>query len=199
MKKMELNRYNDISEHWLEYKEAMRNYILKIVKDVDTANHLSHEVLMKVYSSCCSGRDIKNIRSWLFQISYNTCMDYFKKENKTGEIKGDYKDHQEDLIYKEAGEFIEPLISLLPDKYGKPLTLSDIQGLKQQEVADMIGLSLTATKSRIQRARQMLKDQIMECCHIEVDRSGNLTAFNIKGTCRPLQEHVKNENNSASF
>lgn len=199
MKRMELNRYNDISDQWLEYKDALRNYILKIVKDPETANHLSHEVLMKVYSSCCSGREIKNIRSWLFQISYNTCMDHFKKEKKTSEIKDDYKDYEEDLIYKEAGEFIEPLIHLLPEKYGNPLALSDIQGLKQQEVADMLGLSLTATKSRIQRARQMLKNQIMECCHVEVDNSGNLTAFTIKGTCRTLQKHVKNENNSASF
>lgn len=196
---MELNKYKDISEHWLEYKDALRNYILKIVKDPDTANSLSHEVLMKVYSSCCSGRDIKNIRSWLFQISYNTCMDHFKKEQKQTELKGEYKDHEEDLIYKEAGELIEPLITLLPDKYGKALALSDIQGLKQQEVADMMGLSLTAAKSRIQRARQMLKEQIVECCHVEVDKNGNLTAFNVKGSCTPLQEHIKNEDDAASF
>lgn len=189
---MQLNKYKDISDHWIEYKDGLRNYILKIVKDPDTANGLAHEVLMKVYSSCCSGREIGNLRSWLFQIAYNTCMDYFKKENRKSALTGDIKETEDELIYKEAGEFVEPLISLLPEKYGKPLALSDLQGLRQQEVADLLGLSLTATKTRIQRARQMLKEQIMECVRVEVDRKGNLTAFNIKGSCEALRNHHKN-------
>ena len=196
---MKLNKYTDISEEWLKYKDALRNYILKIVKHPETANSLSHEVLLKVYSSCCSGRDIKNIKSWLFQISYNTCMDYFKKEAKTTELKEGFKVQEENLVYKEAGELIEPLINLLPAKYAKALSLSDIQGFKQQEVADAMGLSLTATKSRIQRARQMLKEQIIECCHVEVDQKGNLTAFNVKGSCASLKKYIEDLNNCASF
>ncbi len=197
MKKLE--SYNQISSVWLEYKDALRNYIFKIVKEEDTANHLAHEVLMKVYSSCCSGREIKNIRSWLFQIAYNTCMDHFKKEKKTTQIKFEPEKEEDSLLYKNAVEFIEPLIRLLPEKYARPLILSDLEGRKQQEVAEILGLSLTATKSRIQRARVLLKDQITECVHIEVDKSGNLTAFNVKGTCAPLQDHSKKCNNSASF
>ncbi|MFD1094829.1 sigma-70 family RNA polymerase sigma factor [Salegentibacter chungangensis] len=198
-KERQLNKYKDISEVWLDYKDALRNYIFKFVKDEDTANGLSHEVLMKVYSSCCSGRGIRNVRSWLFQIAYNTCMDYFKKRKKTTEMPKDIRQEDEDLLYKEAGEFIAPLIGLLPEKYRRPLEMSDIKGLKQQEVADALGLTLTATKSRIQRGRKMLKEKITDCFHIEVDRNGNLTAFNIKGTCPPLQEHVKNLENPASF
>ncbi len=186
-----LTTYKDISEVWLEYKDALRNYILKIIKDEDTANGLSHEVLMKVYSSCCSGRNIQNVRSWLFQIAYNTCMDYFRRQSKKTDIKTEIHATEEDLIYKEAGEFIEPLIKLLPEKYAQPLEMSDLKGMKQQEVADKLGLSLTATKSRIQRARNLLKEQITECIHVEVDKKGNLMAFNVKGSCPPLQEHVK--------
>ncbi|MCG9971962.1 sigma-70 family RNA polymerase sigma factor [Christiangramia crocea] len=188
---MELNKYKDISEQWLEYKDALNNYILKITKDPDVANSLSHEVLMKVYSSCCSGREIRNIRSWLFQIAYNTCMDHFKKENKNVDLQAEIRESEKDPVYYEAGEFVEPLLGLLPSKYSEPLKLSDIQGLKQQDVADKLDLSLTAAKSRIQRARQMLKEKIMECVHVEVDGQGNLMAFDIKGTCGPLQEHLK--------
>lgn len=194
-----LQKYRDINCVWLAYKDALRNYILKIVKDEDTANGLSHEVLMKVYSSCCSGNKIRNVRSWLFQIAYNTCMDYFKRQNKKGCLCEDVVSEEDDLIYKKAGEFIEPLIQLLPEKYARPLEMADLKGFKQQEVAEMLGLSLTATKSRIQRARQILKEQITDCFHVEVDKNGNLTAFNIKGTCPSLQANVKNLQNSASF
>ncbi len=188
---MELNQYKDISAHWLEYKDALQNYITKLVKDKETASHLSHDVLIKVYSSCCSGTTIRNIRSWLFQIAYNTCMDHFKKENKFTDIQTEIRESEEEQVYHEAEEFVEPLIDLLPKKYSEPLKLSDIKGLKQQQVADELKLSLPATKSRIQRGRQLLKEKIMECVHVEVDGQGNLMAFNIKGTCSPLQDHCK--------
>ena len=184
-----LNTYKDISSLWLGYKDAIRNYIFKIVKDEDTANSLAHEVLMKVYSSCCSGREIKNARSWLFQIAYNTCMDHLKQENKKRDLITEGFAEEEDLVYKRAGDFIEPLIDLLPEEYSKPLHLSDIKGMKQSKVAEDLGLSLSATKSRIQRGRNLLKDKILECVHIEVDQLGNLTEFNIKHNCTPLKEN----------
>ena len=139
----ELKKYDQISGYWSSYKDALRNYILKRVKDTDTANELSHEVLMKVYGSCCSGRSIHNIRSWLFQIAYNTCMDHFNKNGRFAELKMEVAEDEENPVYREAAEFIEPLLHLLPKKYAEPLELSDIKGLKQQEVAQQLGLTLT--------------------------------------------------------
>lgn len=195
-----LNTHRDINCIWLAYKDALRNYIFKIVKDEDTANGLSHEVLMKVYAACCSQKKIRNVRSWLFQIAYNTCMDYFRRQSKNVDLSFDVPTEEDQLIYKEAGEFIEPLISLLPEKYRCPLELSDLKGYKQQEVAEMLGLSLTATKSRIQRARKLLKEEITGCFHVEVDQNGSLTAFNVKGTCAALEAYAtKNSKNPASF
>ncbi|GAB2760528.1 sigma-70 family RNA polymerase sigma factor [Salinimicrobium soli] len=184
---IELRKYDAISEYWMSYKDALRNYILKIVKDGDTANELSHEVLMKVYASCCSGRSIRNIRSWLFQIAYNTCMDHFKKEGKTVELVKDVEQEEENGVYLEASEFIAPLLQLLPQKYAEPLRLADIEGLPQQEVALRLGLTLTAAKTRIQRGRKLLKDEITECIHFEVDQNGQLSAFEVKGSCEALQ------------
>lgn len=183
----ELQKYDQISEFWVDYKDALRHYILKIVKDGDTANELSHEVLMKVYASCCSGRPIRNIRSWLFQIAYNTCMDHFKMGKRLAELKEDIPEVKENKVYQEAGEFIVPLLKLLPPKYAVPLELSDVKGLKQQEIADQLGLTLTATKTRVQRGRRLLKAEIMSCFHVEVDQNGQLTAFDLKGSCEALK------------
>lgn len=191
----ELQKYDQISTFWLDYKDALHHYILKLVKDRDTANELSHEVLMKVYSSCCSGRPIRNIRAWLFQIAYNTCMDHFKKTKRATELKTDIPGVEERVVYEEAGEFIAPLLKLLPQKYAVPLELSDVKGMKQQEVADEIGLTLTATKTRIQRGRRLLKEEIMSCFHVEVDQNGQLMAFDLKGSCEALQCYSAQRNN----
>lgn len=179
-------RHQEISDQWITYKEAINRYILKIVKDQETADHLAHEVLMKVYASCCSGKTIKNVRSWLFQIAYNTCMDHFKQERKTIALEADVVVRDEDQIYQEASVFVKPLIGLLPEKYAVPLYLSEIDNFKQKEVAEKLGLSLSATKSRILRGKEMLRDKIVECVHLEVDVDGRLEDFQIKKDCSNL-------------
>ena len=63
----------------MHYKNGIKYYILKKVKNEADADDLTHEVLLKVYNSCCSGKTINNVRSWLFQIAHNTTIDFIKK------------------------------------------------------------------------------------------------------------------------
>lgn len=186
-----INTYTDASALWSDYKNEMLFYILKKIKDKEKANDLSHEVLMKIYNSCCSNNEIRNVRSWMFQIAHNTTIDYLKKENKFTDEITDVIEKDENNSYQEVEELIKPLIKLLPEKYAVPLLLSDIEELKQAEVSKKINLSLTATKSRIQRARKLLKEKIIECCNLELDERGNLFSLEIKQSCEPLQRALK--------
>jgi RNA polymerase sigma-70 factor (ECF subfamily) len=186
-----IKKYSEVSSLWLEYKKGLKFYILKKVKNEDLANDLSQEVLMKVYNSCCSNIEIKNVRSWIFQIAYNTTIDYLRKEHKyTNEIP-EILENDEGNTYTQGGELIKPLIELLPEKYALPLKLSDIEEMKQSEVSKKLNLSLTATKSRIQRARKLLKDKIIECSTLEMDENGKLLSLEIKQSCEPLQRSIK--------
>ena len=62
----------------------------------------------------------------------------------------------------------------LPKKYRYPLFLSDIKGLKQQEVADQLKQSLPTTKSQIQRARKLIAQGFIDCCGFTINSEGNL-------------------------
>lgn len=191
---MKITRYREVNGHWEEYKEALGHYIRKRVKDEDTSHDLSHEVLLKVYNSCCSGREISNVRSWLFQIAHNVVYDYFQKQKKlvTDEFVEPEPDEEE--IYRELSELISPLLGLLPEKYAVPLRLADIEGMKQTEISEQMHLSLPATKSRVQRARELLKNEILTCCYLETDTSGKLIDFDIKEACLPLQDYRRKKN-----
>ncbi len=186
-----IEKYSKVSSLWSDYKNALKFYILKKVKNEEIANDLSHEVLMKVYNSCCSGTEIKNVRSWMFQIAHNTTIDYFKKQGKFTNEVPEVIEEASTNSYQEAENFINPLIQLLPEKYAIPLRLSDIEELNQAHVAKKIGLSLTATKSRIQRARKLLKEKIIECSNLELDENGNLISLEIKQSCNPLGQQEK--------
>jgi len=187
----ELKKYSEISSLWLEYKNGLKYYILKKVKNKDVANDLSHEVLMKIYNSCCSTIKIKNVRSWMFQIAHNTTVDYLKKQHNFTNIIPESYDNDEHTVIQEADKILKPLMKLLPDKYAIPLQLSDIEELKQKEVAQKLNLSLTATKSRIQRARILLKEKIIECSNLEKDEKGNLISLELKSVCKPVQKTLR--------
>ena len=82
--------------------------------------------------------------------------------------------------------YLRPLLNLLPEHYAIPLCLADLEGMKQQEIADRLGLSLSAVKSRIQRARVMLRAKIVECSHLEMDEAGRPVDFTIRTDCTCL-------------
>lgn len=181
----------DVPALWIEHKNALKNYIFKRVKDEDLSNDILQEVLLKVYNFCLSKSGVRNVRSWLYQITHNTMVDHFRKESKKGQsgnMEVEFVEEDENLAFKEALEYIEPLISFLPQEYAVPLKMADLEGMKQVEIAQKLNLSLTATKSRIQRARSLLKAEFITCCHFETDATGGIISFSIKDSCTPLQQ-----------
>lgn len=182
----------DVPALWLEHQKELRNFIYKRVKDKEFTQDILQEVLLKVYKFCISDSGVKNLRSWLFQIARNTMIDHFRRQAKYSSSElADYPQEDENFAYKEATEFIKPMLGFLPEAYALPLKMADLEGMKQKDIARTLGLSLTATKTRIQRARQLLKGEFITCCHFETDSTGNLVSFHIKESCKPLQELQK--------
>lgn len=183
----------DVPQLWFEHKNELRNFILKRVKNNDLTDDILQDVLLKVYNFCISKSGVKNIRSWLFQIAQNTISDYYRKNSKLiyNDSNLELTEEDEKSDFLDAINYIKPMLEFLPKKYSEPLKLSDIEGIKQSEIAEKLNLTLTATKSRIQRARLLLKAEFVTCCNFEIDKSGNIISFEIKESCAPLQK-IKN-------
>lgn len=77
--------------------------------------------------------------------------------------------------------------------YNFCITKSGVKNIRSWlfQIAQKLNLSLPATKSRIQRARQLLKAEFITCCHFKTDTQGNLISFEIKDSCEPLQRVKK--------
>jgi hypothetical protein len=69
---------------------------------------------------------------------------------------------------------LQGILKNLPKKYRDPLFLSDIKGLKQQEIANQLQQNLATTKSQIQRARKLIAQGFMDCCGFVMNKDGNL-------------------------
>jgi RNA polymerase sigma-70 factor (ECF subfamily) len=190
----ELKTNCDVPALWQEHKKELRNFILKRVKEEDLTNDILQDVLMKVYNFCISKSGVRNIRSWLFQIAQNTITDHYRKQSKFTNLDKltELENEDQKIAFSEAANYILPMLEFLPKEYAVPLKFADIDNLKQADIAKKLNLTLPATKSRIQRARQLLKAEFITCCHFETDKQGNLISFEIKDSCEPLQK-VKRE------
>lgn len=75
-------------------------------------------------------------------------------------------------MFRELATYIVPLVAMLPSPYREAITLTELEGLTQQEAAEMVGISLSGMKSRVQRGRRLLRQALDECCEIALDARG---------------------------
>jgi RNA polymerase sigma-70 factor, ECF subfamily len=182
----------DVPALWQEHKEALYYFILKRVHDEPTAKDISQEVLIKVYNFCVAKSGVRNVRAWLFQIAHNAIVDHYRKHKRdvpTESFNEEREDEPEASAFKDAAEFILPMINLLPEAYAVPLRMSDVDGTNLKDIAAELDLGLSAVKQRVSRGRKMLKDVFTECCLMELDEQGRLVSFDIRPGCGALQRY----------
>ena len=151
---------------WLTYSDGLKGYIDKRIKDKRFAEDVLHDVYIKIFSYCkrfdfcCEKAGVKNLRSWVFQVCHNTLIDYQKKNAKyfyPDNFAEDFSIESPDLFVEKRLP-VEHFIKTLPAKYSDVLVYDIIFAMKQSDIAEKMGLTLSATKSRIQRGKQMLCD-----------------------------------------
>lgn len=184
---MEINEYEQVWEIWNKSKDKLYAYVLSRFNDAELAKEVTQEVLLKIHSSCCSGKQINNLKSWLYQIAHNASLDILTKERKQKD-RIPLDDDKNDLTtWDELSVFLEDLINFLPEKYALPLKMSDLEGIAQKDIAVKLNLGLSATKSRIQRAREQLRQEIETCFHLETSKNGSPISIELKDSCSPLK------------
>ena len=184
----------DVPALWQEHKEALYYFILKRVHDEPTAKDISQEVLIKVYNFCLSKSGVRNVRAWLFQIAHNAIVDHYRKHKRdiaTESFNEEKEEEQEASAFKDAAEFILPMIGLLPELYAVPLRMSEVDGTNLKDIAREPDLGLSAVKQRVSRGRKLLKEIFTECCLMELDEQGRLVSFDIRPDCGALQRYKK--------
>ena len=80
-------------------------------------------------------------------------------------------------VERDLATYVAPFIAMLPSPYREALTLTELEGLTQKQAAELLGLSLSGMKSRVQRGRRALRQALEACCHIELDARGKVMDF----------------------
>jgi RNA polymerase sigma-70 factor (ECF subfamily) len=170
---------------WQNYADDLKRYVFSQVKDEETTNDILQEVFIKIHLNIKTLQQKSSVKSWVFTIAHNTLMDFFNKKSIPFLIDDIPDDFTTDEEVHSAKSCLLPLIKNLPEKYREPLLLSEIQGKKQNEVATILGISLSGAKSRIQRGRKLLQQGFMDCCKYKLNAEGFLIGeHQVKSDCK---------------
>ena len=168
-------------EMWKELSGKLYGYLLVNVKNEEIAKDILQDVFLKISEKKELFKSDENYRGCVFRITKNVLIDYLRKNKKHIElhlfIERDGSLEEIPQTYESLMPALDEFIHNLPPKYKEPLVLSDIKGMSQKQIAEKLNLSLSGAKSRVQRARQLLKDDFLKCSTYEVDRQGRVIDF----------------------
>ena len=161
---------------WETHSNDVKRFIMSKIKNTAAIDDVLQDTFIKVHTKLDTLNDFSKLKSWIFTITRNSIIDYFKTTNqKLSELNFDIPTEEINMEFEHTEkDCLHGIIVNLPRKYRDPLFLSDIKGLKQQEVAEQLGQSLTATKSQIQRARKLITKGFMDCCGFVLNEEGKL-------------------------
>ncbi len=171
-----MSRTEDI---WYEYHMKLTAFIKSRVGE-DVVSDLLQDVFVKIHTQIDSLKENTKLDSWVYQITRNTIIDYYRAKRPTEELPEWVRQSESDggeIVRKELSLCLEPMVRELPDKYREAVLLSEIENKTQNEVAQIVNISLSGAKSRVQRGRSLLKIMIHECCKLELGKKGQLIDY----------------------
>jgi RNA polymerase sigma-70 factor (ECF subfamily) len=182
-----------------QLRETIRAFVFSRVKDAAAADDITQETFRRLLSKFDTLRRGDRLQTWVFQIARNAVADHFRAAK--GSDAFDEAEHlpaletpaheplqaEEEILRRELAAYVRSVVEGLPEIYREALRLTEFEGVPQVELARRLGLSASAAKSRVQRARAMVRAEMERCCHWETDRYGTVVDMQPKPASKPCQ------------
>lgn len=156
----------DFRRDFLPLKDKIFRLCLRISKNLQDAEDLTQETLLRAWGRRRDSQEISNQEAFCLTIARNLCLDFIaKKEHEALSLEGvPEKDRlrptpspEERLETKERLELVDKIIETLPENHRSAFQLRDIEGLSYKEAAHVMGISEENFKVLLHRARKEIK------------------------------------------
>jgi RNA polymerase sigma-70 factor (ECF subfamily) len=149
------------------YQERIRNLIYSIFHDSSIVDDLAQEIFIKAYESLPAFRLDSSFYTWIYRIAVNKSRDEMRrrKVRRFMSFQTLIDEANKELVSKlsvppaerDAKEIVALGLQGLPEKFRSAIILKDIEGLSYEEMAEVLQCELGTVKSRLSRARTMLR------------------------------------------
>ncbi len=169
---------NAFAEIVARYRNPLTNYLFRFLNDYEEAVDLAQETFVRVYFAIDRYHTQYAFSTYVYRIATNLAISEIRRRKRrrlmslTGLFQADEDSEVEfqpadkaalqdtQIVDDERDRTIARAIAALPEKYRVPIILRDIEGKSYDEVAEIMGLGLGTTKSRISRGRGLLREKL---------------------------------------
>lgn len=181
---------------WRHFIARLKSYVARRVAS-GAGDDVVGDILLRLIQHRTKLAATRNPLAWVMRVAANVVTDHHRRRASEQLAMGTYS--SEFLLYfddepssdvsvsSELAGCVLPFIEQLPPRYRDALKLVEIDGLSQRAAADRLGLSVSGMKSRVQRGRKKLKEAILRCCAVELDRRGGVMAYCRHDIVRDIQ------------
>jgi RNA polymerase sigma-70 factor, ECF subfamily len=206
MTRLELRQAEDTRS---DLHTRVLRYVSRRVRSREDAEDITQEVMLRIHRHSADLEHAERMAAWVYRIAANAIADHYRRPARRELPSGQAEDVPElehaaagpgsaepspDDLREVLAACLAPLIERLPPIYREALELTEFDGLSQVDAAARLGLSVSGMKARVQRARHHLRELLLDCCHVELDRRRAVTDVRSRGatcaTCGVPLEHT---------
>jgi RNA polymerase sigma-70 factor (ECF subfamily) len=151
------------------YRDQVINTAYRFLGDPHDAEEMAQEVFLKVYRGLPAFRAESSFSTWLYRITVNTCKNELRRRSRQptlldpdleslGILLPTVPSAEEVLIAHQQRDAIQETLNRLSVADREALILRDVQGFSYQEIAEVLGIGLSAAKMRVRRARLAFRE-----------------------------------------
>lgn len=161
---------------WHDHQVELRGFLIGQVKEPAMADDLLQDVFFKAMREGQNFCELQNPRAWLFRVARNALTDSHRLRKHWEPVPEHLPDERtpQRAPVDELDACISKTLPDLADSDRDILLACDLGPMSQETYAQAQGLSLPATKARIRRARERLREALARRCHVVLDSSGNV-------------------------
>lgn len=167
---------------WTKYRTRLKSFLHSKVSSPDDVEDLLQDIMIKVFNRLDTLDDDEKLQSWLFQITHNTIIDFYRKNKATTDLQPEalWFEENDPETLNSLAQCIEPFILSLPSQDAELLMAIDIEGQSQKDYAIEHSLSYSTLKSRVKKGRLALRALFENCCYLTLDAQGNISDYQSK-------------------
>lgn len=151
------------------YKDRLYNFIARIIIERETAEDILQETFLRVYNQRKNYSPDFALSTWVFTIALNLVRSELRKRKLRRYMSLDFLKEETNMEIPENKSaepmklkpILEKAIKSLPEEYRTAFVLCDIERLPYNEIAEIMRVPVGTVKSRINRARAMLRERIL--------------------------------------
>ncbi len=183
---------SDMRCAYRDLEARLRPFVARRVSGPSEVDDVLQDVFLRMQRSLGDLRDDERFAPWVYRVARSAIAENRRARARHPLAAGEVAEAidpgepgDDGAVAREVATYLAPFIAMLPSPYREALTLTELEGVTQRDAAEMMGVSVSGMKSRVQRGREKLRKMLEDCCEIALDARGRVIGCERRPDGRP--------------